>query len=183
MGNLVLAAFLLTAEPGFQDPLPTEQDWPEVSKSLQSLAIQWEILDERETSYILTKRDEFHSDLNMLRQRRIQFADAPRLAEHLRLPERQAANELIRLNRDYRKHLEDRRILEQDRAHALFAAIRETDQLYIIWDAVRDARCEFYYVTVRRHALKKIRDTLGDAAYFAGELPPALPIWRMSTSR
>ena len=56
--------------------------------------------------------------------------------------------------------------------------LAETDRLYLVWDAVRDARCDFYYVTVRRQALKKLRDLVGDEAYATGELPPNVPTWR-----
>ena len=49
-----------------------------------------------------------------------------------------------------------------------------------MWDAVRDARCEFYYVTVRRQALKKLRDLVGEEAYLAGTLPPNVPTWRFN---
>ena len=58
------------------------------------------------------------------------------------------------------------------------AILQETDQLYQIWDTVRDARCEYYYVTVRRQALKRLREALGDEAYFSGRLPPHVPLWR-----
>jgi hypothetical protein len=57
-------------------------------------------------------------------------------------------------------------------------AIQDTDRLYQLWDTVRDARCDYYYVTVRRDALKKLRDTLGLADYAAGKLPPHVPLWR-----
>jgi hypothetical protein len=44
---------------------------------------------------------------------------------------------------------------------------------------VRDARCDYYYVTVRRLALKRLRELVGDEAYYAGNLPPCVPIWRL----
>ena len=62
-------------------------------------------------------------------------------------------------------------------------ALAETDRLYKVWDAVRDARCDFYYVTVRRQALKRLREALGDAAYAATDLPPHVPAWRFLPAR
>ena len=59
----------------------------------------------------------------------------------------------------------------------------ETDRLFRAWDAVRDARCEFYYTTVRRHALKNLREMIGDDAFAAGELPPYVPEWRFQSAR
>ena len=56
----------------------------------------------------------------------------------------------------------------------------ETDRLYQVWDSVRDARCDFYYVTVRRQALKKLRDLIGEDAYLDAELPANVPTWRFN---
>ncbi len=60
----------------------------------------------------------------------------------------------------------------------LGAVLDETKRLYRVWDAVRDSKCEFYYVTVRRQALRKLRDLVGPEAYEAGDLPPHVPVWR-----
>ena len=38
--------------------------------------------------------------------------------------------------------------------------------------------CEYYYVTVRRQALKRLRHMVGHDDYFAGILPPYVPLWR-----
>ena len=57
-------------------------------------------------------------------------------------------------------------------------AVQEADRLYQVWDNVRDARCDYYYVTVRRHALQKLREAIGPEAYYAGCLPPHVPVWR-----
>jgi hypothetical protein len=56
--------------------------------------------------------------------------------------------------------------------------MKETDKLYQIWDAVLDARSEYYYVTVRRKALKRLQELIGERNYFYGRLPPHVPLWR-----
>ena len=56
-------------------------------------------------------------------------------------------------------------------------AIQETDRLYQVWDTIRDARCDYYYVTVRRQALKRLRETLGPDSYYSGNLPSHVPVW------
>ena len=56
----------------------------------------------------------------------------------------------------------------------------EVDRLYQIWDTTRDARCEYYYIHVRRGALKKLRDAVGEEAYYSGTLPPHVPVWRFA---
>ena len=61
------------------------------------------------------------------------------------------------------------------------AAEEETpalDELPIL--TVRDARSEYYYVTVRRQALVLLRHLAGNHAFYSGQLPPHVPIWRFS---
>src|SRR5438093_1541624 len=65
----------------------------------------------------------------------------------------------------------------------LRVALQETDHLYQVWDAVRDARCDYYYVTVRRLALKRLRDLVGEEAYYSSNLPPCVPLWRFEQIR
>jgi hypothetical protein len=57
------------------------------------------------------------------------------------------------------------------------SVLLETDRLYQVWDAVRDARCDYYYVNVRRQALERLRELVGDEAYYSGDLPPCVPLW------
>jgi hypothetical protein len=178
--DLILAAMLLTTPAGTPEPAPDEARWPGVRDAIHQLAVQWEILDPRETRYVLTRPEDFSCDLNMLRRRHAELQDAPLVADGKRFPDRSTVNELVRFNRAYRKHLDQRQQLEVDRADALRAVMWETDRLYQIWDAVRDARCEFYYVTVRRNQLKKLKELIGDEAYEAASLPPNVPTWRFA---
>lgn len=48
----------------------------------------------------------------------------------------------------------------------------------MIWDALRDVQCDYYYVAVRRQALKDLRERIGSVAYYCGTMPPAVPVWR-----
>ncbi len=178
--DLVLAAILLTTPPGTPEPAPPPDRWPALRDAIHQVAVQWEILDPRETRYVLTRPEDFCTDLNMLRRRYRELADAPPAADSLRFPDRNTVNELVRFNRAYRKHLDQRQQLEADRSEPLRAVMWETDRLYQVWDAVRDARCEFYYVTVRRTALKKLREMVGEEAYRSGNLPPNVPTWRFN---
>jgi hypothetical protein len=150
--------------------------------TIQKLAIQWEILDPREVRYILSRTEDFASDLNLLRRRYRELQFAPALNDCLRFPERGTVNDLLALNRAYRQHVDIRQPVELTRWWELRTAIQETDRLYQIWDCVRDARCDYYYVVVRRQALKRLRDQIGDEAYFSGNLPPCVPLWRFCIS-
>ena len=181
--DMVLAAALLAAPPGTPELPPAATEWVGLQAALHKTAITWEILDEREARYVLARLEDFEADLNLLRRRHVDLSDAPKLADAMRLPDRRAVNEFVRFNRAYRKTLENRQVWDADRADVIQVAVVETDRLYKVWDAVRDARCEFYYVTVRRQAMKRLKEMLGDAAYSTGELPPYVPEWRFTDVR
>jgi hypothetical protein len=178
MAEYLIAILLITGLPGTPEPLPSEDAFPALRESVHKIAIDMEILDNRETSYIFAKRSDFDADLNLLRRRYQDFKDAPRLEESNRLPERKIVNDLVQFNRAYRKCLAEKHELEQDRGEIYETVMIETDRLYKVWDAVRDARCEFYYVTVRRQALIRLKDMLGDDDYAKTNLPPNVPTWR-----
>jgi hypothetical protein len=174
----LLVLSLLTSPTSAPDPAITPQVFALNRPAMQALAVQWEILDPRETRYILARAEDFISDLNLLRRRHHDLADGPSLQDGLRFPDRDVVNDLLAFNRAYRQHLTMRQPVELVRCWELRAALQETDYLYQIWDTVRDARCDYYYVTVRRQALKKLRKMLGDEAYYFGRLPPHVPLWR-----
>jgi hypothetical protein len=183
-GNeLFLAFMLLTTPPGLVESPPSETNWPALREAIQKTAIEWEILDPRENAYLLAKRAEFSIDINILRRRYCEYKEAPRIAECQRLPERTTVNELIQFNRGYRKHLSEKLSLDRDRSEQYDVALHETDRLYKVWDSVRDARCDFYYVTVRRAALKKLKESIGEEAFTLGQLPPNVPTWRFNEVR
>ena len=165
---------------GTPEQVPPEDQWAAVRDAIHKTAVDWEIMDPRETRYVLAARDDFEADLNLLRKRYSDLADAPRLSDCQRLPDRRIVNELIRFNRAYRKYLEDRQAWEADRIDLFCTALQETDRLYRHWDAIRDAQCDFYYVTVRRAALKKLRDGIGAEAFSTGQMPHYVPEWRFA---
>jgi hypothetical protein len=174
----MLAAGLLTTPPDIPEPPIDAGDWPAMQEALQSLAVEWEILDPREVRYVFARPEDFDTDLNMLRRRYAELKDAPKLGDCQRFPDRGTVNDLLAFNRSYRRYLDGRQALEQDRCSQLKAAQQETDWLYQVWDAVRDARCDYYYITVRRQALKRLYETVGAEAYDKGALPPHVPLWR-----
>ncbi len=180
--DLVLAAALLSAPVDTPEQTPAEERWEPVRAAIHKTAIAWEIMDPREERYLMAARDDFEPDLNLLRKRFAELADAPKLADCRRLPDRHTVNELIKFNRAFRKHLEEREVWEADRADLFHQAMQETDRFYRQWDAIRDAQCDFYYVTVRRAALKKLRDALGADAFAAGAMPSYVPEWRFATA-
>lgn len=174
----LLAAALLTAPPDAPEPTLSPAAYARLQPLLQKLAVRWEVLDPREVRYVLTRAEDFSSDLKLLRRRCRELAGAPTLHDCLRFPDRSAVSDLLAFNRAYRQHLDVRQPLELPHWWDLREALQETDRLYQVWDTVRDARCEYYYVTVRRQALKKLQEMVGMEAYFSGQLPPHVPTWR-----
>ncbi|MBA4191263.1 MAG: hypothetical protein C0467_25050 [Planctomycetaceae bacterium] len=181
--DLFFATVLLSAPVGTPEQVPPAERWVVVQSAVHEIAITWEILDPRETRYVLAKPEDFQIDLDFLRKRKADLADAPKLAESTRLPDRRLMDDHIQFNRAYRKHLDTRLLWEADRADVLGEAARETDRLYRLWDAMREAKCDFHYVTYRRLALKKLQEGLGTEVYASGELPPCVPDWRFVAAR
>jgi hypothetical protein len=175
---------LLTAAPssyGIEDPSVQQwQAWASLRLAMQELAIKWEILDRRELKYILARPEDFASDLNLLRRRWQDLRFAPALCDCVRFPERATVNDLLAFNRAYRQHIDVRQPVELTHWWELRVALEETERLYKIWDSLRDARCDYYYVAVRRQALKRLREQIGEEAYYNGDLPPCVPLWRFS---
>jgi hypothetical protein len=137
---LILA--LLTAPPA--DPVPAidPADWPALRAALFSQAVEWEILDPREDR--LVRLEEFTLDIKMLRQRYADLRDAPPIRDALRFPHRHQIAEMLRFNRAYRQHLDARQIVDRDRVEFLKDAVREADELYELWELVREASSEVY---------------------------------------
>jgi len=178
--ELLLAAALLSgAGPAeLQDQAALRAEFPTLRYSLITLSLEWEILDARETRYVLAREEDAASDIRMLQRRFQELSDAPYLSDAVRFPDRAVVNELLAFNRAYRNYVETRQPMETVQGSQLRAVQREIEYLYQVWDTVRDARCDYYYVTVRRQALKRLRELVGDDAYYRGELPPHVPLWR-----
>ena len=175
--SCALALALLTNPPGTPLPAFPQQEWPAIRAAIVGLAVEWEILDEREERF--ARFEDLAADIEALRRRRRDLVNAPPLRDAQRFPSKQVAEERITFNRAFRRQLEQRRALGPGRG-GLDEVIRETDQLFEVWDAVRDLRSEAYYVHVRRLAMARLRAQLGDAAYYAAQLPPHVPVWRFT---
>jgi hypothetical protein len=178
--DYLLAVALLGAPADIEDPPDIAQEFSTLRPTLQAVAVQWEILDPREVRYVLTRNEDFGSDLRLLRRRYIDLADAPPVHDCVRFPDRAVVNEMLAFNRAYRQHLETRLSMETMSWWDLRETLQEADRLYQVWDLVRDSRCDYYYVTVRRQALKRVKELVGDAAYYNGNMPPHVPVWRFA---
>jgi hypothetical protein len=178
--DYALAVVLLTAPVDATERPEAGRDYAYLQTTLQTIAVQWEILDPREARYFLTRSEDFASDLNTLRRRHADLADAPPVFDCIRFPDREVVNDMLAFNRAFRERLEARLSVESFGQSELREALNEAEQLYRIWDQVRDSRCDYYYVTVRRQALKTVKEMVGNAAYYNGTMPPHVPVWRFA---
>ena len=151
---------------------------------IQSAAIQLELLDPRETGYICNiastavNRENYFNDLKILRGRWENYKNSPRLWEINRFPPLEVANSVCQFNRQYANYVSQQ--VYSYKVDLANEVMRETNLLFHPWDRLREARCEYYYITVRRNALKDLKDALGDQMFYNGQMPPFVPLWRFT---
>ncbi|MCS7015819.1 MAG: hypothetical protein NZM42_06850 [Gemmatales bacterium] len=153
--------------------------WPMLQLALVGVALDWELLDPREIPYVLNQRETFAVDLQMLRQRYRELADAPLVHDAFLFPKGDALQQAINFNRTCARWFDEYCAHAPELPAERIAYRRQLDELYRIWDTVREVQCEYYMVTVRRMCLKQLRDMLGEEAYRNGELPPPVPFHLM----
>lgn len=163
--EIVLAAILITSPP---NEATAKSPWVDLIKpTLRVTCIDLQIVDPKDVTSF---------DLDDVRNANEKFRSYPLLEEVNRFPSKKQIAELLTLNRHYRGQLVLRLIVDAIHEEDIRAAIIETDQLYTIWDHLRDANCEYYYVSVRRSALRTARELVGDESFYLGYMPPAIPI-------
>ncbi len=169
MLDIILVAVLLSSPSSQYDAA-----WATVLRpSLLTVAVNAELIDPRE-------RD--HVDIDLIRSRQAELSNAPTILEGQRFPDRKLINELLALNRSYRNYLTARMEIDSIHIEELRDAICETDQFYNVWDNLRDAQCDYYYVTVRRQALNTLRALIGAEAFYTGQMPTHVPVWHFPGS-
>ncbi len=176
--DYLFAFALLVSPPDLLELADASQLHGPLAPSLRAIAMHLELLDARER-HVLANPEEFARDLKDLQERYQELGDAPSLAECRRFPNREIAGDLLAFNRAYRDSLSNRLALDAVHAEELRVALAETDHLYQIWEAVQNVRNETYYVKFRRQALQQLRQLVGAQAFYSGQLPPHVPLWRI----
>jgi hypothetical protein len=143
--------------------------------ALQKEAVEQEIMDTREQRYMLSRKEDFLYDMKLLQRRREDLVNAPRLVEGNHLPPSAVISDMLAFNRRYKETLEKRQSINLARWWDWQEVIQENDRRYKVWDTVRDARCEYYYITVRRQALERLLKKLGPKKFADGDLPTVVP--------
>lgn len=146
----------------------------ELREAVWSVAVDLEIADgcpwmAEDTDDAAALGDE----LPMLRGRLTEARDWPPACDARRWPDRLAVVAALDFNGQYRHHL---RTYGKDDA-ARDAALRDAEDLFAVWDALDDAQLNTGPYS-RRYHLARLRDLLGEDAYAAGRMPPAVPVWR-----
>lgn len=165
MLSLALALAAITAPPEVDTA-----DCPCTIGAVHSVAMALELMDPAEA--------EWSPGLEVVRERWRELADAPSAEDAKRFPDREMCCEACSFNWAWRDYMRDSWELWRD--DEIGDAIREGERLYDAWDTARDAGCPYYWIHVRRRALAKLRDLIGQDAYYNGRLPPPVPIWHFS---
>lgn len=172
--DYVLAAALLTT------PVDSSEWGPHlelIQPALLQLAIDAEILDPREEQFLHGLSQDLAGDCKALRERHDRLFAMPMLAECERFPPRRLIDDFLAFNRAYRADLQTRLELDRANAETWRLAIEEVEQMHLIWSTLREARCSFYYVMVRRQALQRLHDLVGHDRFYTAQLPPHVPLW------
>lgn len=181
----VLAAVLLTTPPLPLDeygrlPDPRLLVWTQVLVTdLVTLAIDAEVVDHREASTFFRDVRPYPGSecvLTSLQTRFQAMRDAPQIEEASRLPLTPLILDRMTLNRAFRDELVRQFSVDLIHSEEIRQAICETDRMFSVLDAARDASLSHYHVPVRRQALRRLRDLIGAPAFYSGQMPPHVPI-------
>ena len=193
MYEYLFAVALLLTPPTEADY--TQYDTPFMRRAIASVAVQFQILDKQEVknddffapryrghcseAYRL---DAFSQAIVDLQQRRQQLQAAPFIEESMRFPPRNVIDDMLAFNRKYMEWLKNfHAIAPAWKKREIDVVISETEQLYQVWFKLREAQNGIYYVQVRRQMFSELRDLVGMRAFYSGELPPHVPIWRFES--
>jgi hypothetical protein len=175
MSSLELAlAFVLLTSPA--DAPVCEYSYS-LSVTAKNLAIDLELLCTRERPHVFVRERDWKTDVHLIRCRHKELIDAPFVIDAQRFPPRTQINDLLSLNRMIHRRLDNERDMTWSyRRESYRQALNELDRIQTTLDFVRDAHCEYYFVTVRRRALVELRKNIGEEAYYAGRLPSPVPV-------
>jgi hypothetical protein len=172
---IILCSFLLQPISVKSPKIQMKPNW------VQSILIYFEIVDYREYKYIFGNMKSLGDDLTTIKNRLSTMGDAPYIKEAEYFPDRLIINEFLVFNRTYHNYLNNQFKLFHGTPHLrqFYEAVIEDNQFYYqIWDACRDAKCDYYYIHVRRQGLKKLKQELmkiDPLMWKAKQLPDFVP--------
>ncbi len=172
-------ALLLLLLPPSSHPIILKSDF--VAKQVFKLAVERELADPREISQFFQNPDEYASDVGVLQIRYQSLKNAPTLWYSGVFPQ-----DICMIDQQKSMNKEYDRFIDSQTDFLKISWVRnnkikqENLRLYEIYDTLRDAKCAYYYVHVRRTALMKLREALGYEDFYEGRLPPPVPLWRFT---
>ena len=176
MGDLVLALLLLTS-PESEEP---REYGPIVAYNITRLASELDLIDEREMYYFeLHHKNYYNSTFIELRQRFHNLKDAPPISDMYRFPSKQIAQDNIDLNRNFAIHVWS--MVDQTRSSKnehYREIISECKRLEEFWELMDEVQRPYLYKPTRRESMKRIRQLIGEEAYYYGRFPSPVPLWR-----
>lgn len=174
--NTILALVLITLPPSENDL----SHFSHLKQSCLEISLEMELMDAKEIKYVFSKNEEFNYDIKLIQKRYSELKDSPMTWDSKRFPGKEECTEILAFNRRFRTFVEQKIDFTIDAHEKLFLGevLLEIDELYNLWDMIKDTNCEYYYVTTRRNMLKKLKEKLGDVDFYDGALPPAVPLWR-----
>jgi len=138
--------------------------------SLQRVALLLELGDHRET----WQPANYRSELLCIRRRYQQLKNAPFASDALYFCCHAAAKDIATRNECYNSKL-----WEYQRAGVwqwnVIEAISTTGRAGACWRLLRRGSDPGDYIHIRRESLQELRELLGNQAYYARQMPPAIP--------
>ena len=178
-----LAAVILITSP---QPLVVKEALLPSKEAVYEAALYLEIISDFEKpawnldSDLASTHATFASTITDLRYRYNYLKDFPRVEECARLPSWVVCENFLMENSTYQKSLCERQKYDVLHASELDAAIKETKALSLFWKTLHTAQTTHYTINIRRDALNRVRELSGTSAFYRGELPPHLPLWRLT---
>lgn len=167
-------------------PAPQEEQKEKIRANYPQLIFLYlELMDEREVRYMFAKIGDFEVDFTTMIARYKDLKDAPQLYSCEGFPPRDVINDFLLLNREYEKFLVSILELYPENSTASLA-LSDTKYLYVIWDSVRDSVTPFYYVHIRKRALKTLKghlDKIDPTWFYQRRLPNHVPLWAFTPVR
>lgn len=158
------------------EPDVSSQQNPEIWEALKEISVGLELVGPHENW-----ASDFRSELRYVRHYWRTLNDAPTLGDCCVLPPAWLVQDLCRLNEQYQCHLQMQQVMYPHRADDFNEVLREAKKLHAVWDSVRRATGPNQAWAYRRRMLRQLKEMVGEEAYYAGRLPPSVPLWRFQS--
>ena len=141
------------------------------------MAVAEEIIDPLWAKNWFNYPSAYSSDLLLLRTRWRESRDWPRLHEVKRYPPHLICQDQERFASQLKGWMIQRSLLEAQHESPQVLAFLEEMRIYqMVWDQAEQATNPSRGILERRRALGRLREMLGEELYWAGYLPPPVPI-------